>query len=218
MVKYEKKMMQFEAFQYTGDLSIPVCDKDYDETKHFPEWAALAVLKGILFYDVSNPPERPELYTRHPDGEVVHIPVGYYIIRWSDTELYPCEPNLFEASYKPALCEIKEKCVQIANEYGYDPQSRQIIEEMAELTVAINKHWRTANKFLGNQDSDMQQEVYKAIDRITEELADVQIMAWQMQYLLGVKDDDFEKRIEDKILRKLERIKKRHAESDGDVK
>ena len=89
---------------------------------------------------------------------------------------------------------------------------------MAELTVAINKHWRTANKFLGNQDSDMQQEVYKAIDRITEELADVQIMAWQMQYLLGVKDDDFEKRIEDKILRKLERIKKRHAESDGDVK
>ena len=26
--------------------------------------------------------------------------------------------------------------------YGYESQSRQLIEEMAELTVAINKLWR----------------------------------------------------------------------------
>lgn len=36
----------------------------------------------------------------------------------------------------------KQKIQYIANHYGYEPQSRQLIEEMAELTVAINKGWR----------------------------------------------------------------------------
>ena len=31
---------------------------------------------------------------------------------------------------------------KIAVTYGYDAQSRQCIEEMAELTQAINKYWR----------------------------------------------------------------------------
>ena len=36
----------------------------------------------------------------------------------------------------------KEKIKAIADRYGYDAQSRQCIEEMAELTQAINKFWR----------------------------------------------------------------------------
>lgn len=36
----------------------------------------------------------------------------------------------------------EQKIQYIANHYGYEPQSRQLIEEMAELTVAINKAWR----------------------------------------------------------------------------
>ena len=47
MAKYEKKMMQFEAFRYNGSLSRPAVDKDFDESKHAPEWAALAVIKGV---------------------------------------------------------------------------------------------------------------------------------------------------------------------------
>ena len=35
-----------------------------------------------------------------------------------------------------------EKIKIIAEHYGYDSQSRQCIEEMAELTQAINKWWR----------------------------------------------------------------------------
>ena len=34
------------------------------------------------------------------------------------------------------------KLKEIAEHYGYDAQSRQLIEEMAELTQAINKFWR----------------------------------------------------------------------------
>lgn len=36
----------------------------------------------------------------------------------------------------------REKIAKIADTYGYDAQSRQCIEEMAELTQAINKLWR----------------------------------------------------------------------------
>lgn len=218
MAKYEKKMMQFEAFRYDGDLI------DSNGKYYVPEWAQEAHKKGILFF---NSPEvgdaACELYTRHPDGEVVHIPVNYYIIRWSDTELYPCDPNLFEASYKSALCEVKAKCLEIAKEYGYEPQSRQLIEEMAELTVAINKHWRIGRKFLeaesgGKRDNNMQQVVHEARDRIIEELADVQVMIWQISQLLGAEDGELEDVINDKISRQLDRIKKHHVESGGDVK
>ena len=33
----------------------------------------------------------------------------------------------------------EQKIQYIADHYGYEPQSRQLIEEMAELTVALNK-------------------------------------------------------------------------------
>ena len=36
----------------------------------------------------------------------------------------------------------EQKIHFIADYYGYEPQSRQLIEEMAELTVALNKAWR----------------------------------------------------------------------------
>ena len=38
--------------------------------------------------------------------------------------------------------EIAEKIKIIAEHYGYEAQSRQCIEEMAELMQAINKLWR----------------------------------------------------------------------------
>ena len=38
-----------------------------------------------------------------------------------------------------------EKIRKIAGHYGYESQSRQCIEEMAELTQAITKLWPTQN-------------------------------------------------------------------------
>lgn len=35
--------------------------------------------------------------------------------------------------------DVKQKIQKIAEFYGYDAQSRQCIEEIAELTQAINK-------------------------------------------------------------------------------
>lgn len=80
---------------------------------------------------------------------------------------------------------------KIANHYGFAEQSRQIIEEMAELTVAISKIHRDWTD--------------KNYNNLIEEMADVQVMLDQMMYLTGSKYDV--KNIMDrKIKRQLERI------------
>ena len=92
---------------------------------------------------------------------------------------------------------FNESMRTIATFYGYDTQSRQLIEEMAELTQAINKAWRMGNDF----DNLLVQK-----RNIKEEIADVYIMLEQMKYLLNIYEDDIETIINRKILRQLERI------------
>lgn len=98
----------------------------------------------------------------------------------------------------------KEKIRKIARHYGYDAQSRQCIEEMAELTQAINKLWRKQGN---GQPTD--KELSDCMDNIVEEIADVQIMLWQMAYLLN---SDILPIIEQKLDRQLERIEKHGVE------
>ena len=97
----------------------------------------------------------------------------------------------------------EQKIQYIADHYGYEPQSRQLIEEMAELTVALNKAWRktfdTVDK-IPNMDDE---------ERIEEEIADVEIMLSQIKYLLGVEEDELSRIVESKLDRQIERIKKR---------
>lgn len=104
----------------------------------------------------------------------------------------------------------EDKIKEIARHYGYEAQSRQCIEEMAELTQAINKMWR--NSFLcglitlkdvqseeGESTKFSDEKEYKDL---VEEIADVQIMLLQLEYLLNA---DVEPIIEQKINRQLER-------------
>ena len=95
----------------------------------------------------------------------------------------------------------EQKIQYIADHYDYEPQSRQLIEEMAELTVALNKAWRktfdTVDK-IPNMDDE---------ERIVEEIADVEIMITQIEYLLGISAMELNNMIEQKLNRQLERIK-----------
>jgi NTP pyrophosphatase (non-canonical NTP hydrolase) len=93
----------------------------------------------------------------------------------------------------------KQSIIEISEFYGFDAQSRQCIEEMAELTVALNKMWREGMK------TDYFYSELKKND-IAEEIADVYIMLEQMKYLLNIYEDDIETIINRKILRQLERI------------
>ena len=88
----------------------------------------------------------------------------------------------------------------IADFYGFDAQSRQCIEEMAELMVALNKYFRVVNEM------NYFYEQEKCISNIAEEIADLTIMLEQMKYLLNIYEDDIETIINRKIQRQLERI------------
>lgn len=103
--------------------------------------------------------------------------------------------------------ETKQKIYKIAQTYGYDAQSRQCIEEMAELTQAINKFWRKVLK-CGKKDVVKYDSISffpEEQDNLVEEMADVQIMLWQLEYLLNA---DTSIIIQQKLDRQMERIEK----------
>ena len=93
----------------------------------------------------------------------------------------------------------EKKIELIAERYGYELQSRQCIEEMAELTQAINKLWRKRN-FGGND-----RQIAEAEDAVLDEMADTLIMLWQLKYLLGFGEGPLAKRIDEKLNRQLSR-------------
>ena len=94
----------------------------------------------------------------------------------------------------------EKKIELVAEMYGYEPQSRQCIEEMAELTQAINKLWRKRN-FGGND-----RQIAEAEDAVLDEMADTLIMLWQIKYLMGFGEGTLAKRIDEKLNRQLKRI------------
>ena len=99
---------------------------------------------------------------------------------------------------------IQEKIEYIADYYGWESQSRQLIEEMAELTVALNKLWRKHEY----RETDKEKE--KACKAVVEELADVTIMTKQLIYLLG-SEDEIDKIARTKLNRQIRRIWKENS-------
>lgn len=106
--------------------------------------------------------------------------------------------------------EIRQKIQKIAQTYGYDAQSRQCIEEMAELTQAINKYWRKdlqCGKFPYCPWDGYMPMGSEEYNNLVEELADVQIMIWEMRFLLTA--TDFGEIIQQKLDRQIERIERK---------
>ncbi len=94
-MKYRKKPVTVEAFQYDGDLI------NSNGEYYVPEWAAEAHKASDIFYGSANGKESPtELYIRTLEG-THHVSVGDYIIRGVAGELYPCKPDIFTATYEP---------------------------------------------------------------------------------------------------------------------
>lgn len=101
---------------------------------------------------------------------------------------------------------VDERIVRIADEYGYDAQSRQCIEEMSELTQAINKFWRKQLK-CGEVDLNAAGFRNKEYENLVEEIADVEIMIEQMKVFMDCEDFVTEV-VEEKLNRQIERITK----------
>lgn len=78
---------------------------------------------------------------------------------------------------------MDDRIKTIADHYGYEAQSRQLIEEMAELTQALSKEWRCAIGCLTDENYDV------LVSIIAEEAADVEIMLEQLKYLLEIENE-----------------------------
>lgn len=96
---------------------------------------------------------------------------------------------------------------EIAEFYGIEAQAHQLVEEMAELTQALNKLWRKSQKGNVNPVKAGDAEIRS---HIAEEIADVKICLYQVEYLLMIGNgvDDW---MDQKIDRQIERI------SEGDT-
>lgn len=93
-MKYKKKPVTIEAFQYDGDL------KGADNKYYVPSWAVAAFESGIMHY-ASKKFDSPEceLFIDTLEG-THHVSVGDYIIQGVNGELYPCKPDIFEKTYE----------------------------------------------------------------------------------------------------------------------
>lgn len=114
-MKFRKKPVVIEAFQYDGDL------RGSDGNYYVPEWAVNAYNDEIIYYDSLLPNEPPcELFIKTLEC-VCHASVGDYIIQGANGELYPCKPDIFENTYDNVGSEEANK-----SEIGLEDISRII--------------------------------------------------------------------------------------------
>lgn len=111
------------------------------------------------------------------------------------------ERNIFRGG----IMTREDKIKKIARHYGYEAQSRQCIEEMAELTQAINKFWRNqldcGKKPLNDVPFGTKEEI-----NIEEELVDVYIMILQLKRLHNIPEKRFQNILDEKLDRQLRRM------------
>lgn len=90
MAKYRKKPVVIEAFMWTGD----------EHQTEDPVWIVDAIKSGTVWF---SSPGTPDVHMMIETLEGTHrANSGDYIIRGVQGELYPCKPDIFEATYEPA--------------------------------------------------------------------------------------------------------------------
>ena len=108
----------------------------------------------------------------------------------------------------------EQKIQYIADHYGYESQSRQLIEEMAELTQALNKLWRAEQGYINEYYDGYKKGAAVKICResVIEETADVMICLEELKYILGVSDEEIKQYIDVKLNRQVERMEREENE------
>lgn len=130
-MKYRKKPVVVEAFQYDGDF------KGADGNYYVPGWAIDALFNGTMYYSSLSGAEPPcELYIATLEGNH-HVSVGDYIIRGVAGELYPCKPDIFSRTYE-AVCD--ERSVDEKVECKWIPCTERLPEERGPYLVSYGKN------------------------------------------------------------------------------
>lgn len=93
-MKYRKKPVEIEAFQYDGDL------KNANGEYYIPDWAVRAFENKVMYYDSDGAGAPCELFIHTLEGEH-HVSVGDFVIQGVNGEMYPCKPDIFKKTYEP---------------------------------------------------------------------------------------------------------------------
>lgn len=85
-MKYIKKAIPIEAFQYKGDF--------IENGKYcIPKWAIKAYEDGLFYYK-----DEGDLYIHTLEGEM-KCSFNSYIVQGVRGEIYPCRQDIFEETY-----------------------------------------------------------------------------------------------------------------------
>lgn len=94
------------------------------------------------------------------------------------------------------------KIKKIADHYGLKSQQRQLAEECGELIQATSKYMRyQETSYASTVD-------WQYLQKVCEEIADVEVMLDQIKYLLNINPDAIDEIKQNKVDRQLERIYK----------
>lgn len=85
------------------------------------------------------------------------------------------------------------KCRKIAEHYGLNTQEFQAVSEIMELGQVLTRR-------PGQRKTDWK-------GKLLDEMADVTIMIQQLRLLYDITDEDFERKVVEKLDRQLDRIK-----------
>lgn len=88
MAKYRKKSLVIDAFRWTGG----------DDQKEDPEWINDAIRSRLVRF-VHKGTKSHQMIIQTLEGNHFANP-GDYIIKGINGELYPCKPDIFEATYE----------------------------------------------------------------------------------------------------------------------
>lgn len=87
-MKYRKKPVVVEAYQFVKwDLGS------------FPDWLMQALREGKVYAGYSSFISLPSMLIKTLEG-VMEAPVGWWIIKGVRSEIYACEPEIFELTYE----------------------------------------------------------------------------------------------------------------------
>ena len=88
-MKFRKKPVVIDAFKWT----------DGEDQKEDPEWIVDAIKKRDVYFSCEGT-SFCEMRITTLEG-VMSASMGDYIIRGIKGEIYPCKPDIFEATYEP---------------------------------------------------------------------------------------------------------------------
>ncbi len=91
MSRYRKKPVVIEAWRFQGNRTDVV-------HQAMPAWLSEALREGTVYYTGGDAP----YYTIQTLQGAMRAEVGHWIIRGVKGEIYPCKPDIFDATHEAA--------------------------------------------------------------------------------------------------------------------